>query len=229
MCFVHTSITAILTHWGWVTHICVDNLTLIGLDNGLLPCQCQAIIWTNAGILLIRPLGTNLSEILIEIYTFSFKKMHLKVSSPKWRSFCLGLNVLKKSPGDIMLTRWSLYNMATMSQTTFSCSFSCMKSIVFWFKFHWNLFPNGPINNMPGLVQIMAWHQSCAKPLSEPMMVQFTDVYMQHSASRSKCLNPIPWLTPDERQSVKTTSKRPTEISFSVMEHYIWIQLSWGI
>ena len=45
--------------------------------------------------------------------------------------------------------------------------------------------PNGPINNMPALAQIMAWHQSGAKPLSEPMMVQFTDVYMQHSASRS--------------------------------------------
>ena len=32
----------------------------------------QAIIWTNAGILLIGPLGTNFSEILIEIHIFSF-------------------------------------------------------------------------------------------------------------------------------------------------------------
>ena len=31
-------------------------------DNGMLPDQCQAIIWTNAGILLIRPLETNFSE-----------------------------------------------------------------------------------------------------------------------------------------------------------------------
>ena len=37
----------------------------------------QAIIWTDAGILLIGPLGTNFSEILIEIHTFSFKKKHL--------------------------------------------------------------------------------------------------------------------------------------------------------
>ena len=36
----------------------------------------------------------NLSEILIEIYTFSFKKMHLKMSSENWRPFCPGLNVL---------------------------------------------------------------------------------------------------------------------------------------
>ena len=55
----------------------------------------QAIIWTNAGILLIWPLGTNFSEISIEIYIFSFMKMHLKWSSEIWRPFCLGLNVLK--------------------------------------------------------------------------------------------------------------------------------------
>ena len=36
----------------------------------------QAIIWTNSGMLMIGPLGTNFSEILIEIDTFSFKKMH---------------------------------------------------------------------------------------------------------------------------------------------------------
>ena len=56
-----------LTHWGRVTHICVDNLTIIGSDNGLSPGQRQAIIWTNAVILLIGPLGTNFSEILIKI------------------------------------------------------------------------------------------------------------------------------------------------------------------
>ena len=54
-------------HWGWVTHICVGNLTIIGSDNGLSPGQHQAIIWTNAGILLIGPMGTNLSEIWSEI------------------------------------------------------------------------------------------------------------------------------------------------------------------
>ena len=83
-----------LTHWGQVTHICVGNLTIIGSDNGLSPGRRQAIIWTNNGIFLIEPLGTNFSEILIEINTFSFKKMHLKLSSAKCQPFCLGLNVL---------------------------------------------------------------------------------------------------------------------------------------
>ena len=31
--------------------------------------------------------------------------------------------------------------------------------------------PEGPINNIPALVQIMAWRRSGYKPLSEPMMV----------------------------------------------------------
>ena len=77
-----------------MTHTCVSKLTTIGSDNGLSPGRCQAIIWTNTGILLIGPLGTNFIEILIGIQTFSFKKMHLKMSSAKWRSFCLGLNEL---------------------------------------------------------------------------------------------------------------------------------------
>ena len=65
---------AVTTYWGRVTHICVSN---------------KAIIWTNAGILLIGPLGTNFSEISIEIHILSSKKMHLKMSSGKWRSFCV--------------------------------------------------------------------------------------------------------------------------------------------
>ena len=76
-----------------MTHICVSELPIIGSDNGLSPGRRQAIIWTNAGILLIRTWGRNFSEILSEICAFSFKKMHLKMSA-KWRPFCLGLNVL---------------------------------------------------------------------------------------------------------------------------------------
>ena len=83
-----------LTHWGRATHICVGKLTIIGSDNGLSPGRRQAIIGTNAGIFLIGSMGINFSEIFIEIHTFSFRKMHLNMSSAKWRSFCLGLNVL---------------------------------------------------------------------------------------------------------------------------------------
>ena len=44
-----------LTHWSRVTHIWVSKLTTIGSDNGLSPAWRQAIIQTNAGILLIDP------------------------------------------------------------------------------------------------------------------------------------------------------------------------------
>ena len=91
-------LAAQLTHWGRVTHLCVSKLSIIGSDNGLSPDRRQAIIWTNAGILLIGTLGTNFIEISIGIQTFLFKKMHLKMSSGKWLPFCLGLNVSQKMP-----------------------------------------------------------------------------------------------------------------------------------
>ena len=115
-----------LTHWGRATHICVGNLATIGSDNGLLPGRCQAIIWTNAGTLLIGLLGTNFNEILIEIPAFSFTKIHLKMLSGKWRPFCLGLNGRDR--------------MAAISQTTYPSAFPRMKTFEFYIKFDWNMF-----------------------------------------------------------------------------------------
>ena len=92
-----------LTLWGWVMHICVGNLTIIGSDNGLSPGRRQAIIWTNAWLLLIETLGTIFSA----IQAFSFKKMHLKMSYAKWHPFWFSLNVL---------TYWGLNVMAKILQ-----------------------------------------------------------------------------------------------------------------
>ena len=77
------------------------KLAIIDSDNGLFPGRCQAIIWTNAGMLLIGSWGPNFSQLLIKMYTFPFKKMHLKMSSVKWQPFCLILNVLINT-----LTNW---------------------------------------------------------------------------------------------------------------------------
>ena len=93
-----------LTHWGRAMHICVSNLIIIASDNGLSPGRRQAIIWTNAGILLTGPLGTIFSEILIENSPFPFTKTRLKVSSAKWWPFCLGLNMLNT----IVIVEWAL-------------------------------------------------------------------------------------------------------------------------
>ena len=59
-----------LTHWGWVMHICIGYLAITDSDNGLLPGQQQAIIWNNAGILLIGPRGTKFNEIFIKMQQF---------------------------------------------------------------------------------------------------------------------------------------------------------------
>ena len=83
-----------LNHWGRVTHICVGKLAIISSYNGLSPGRRQAIIWTNAAILLIGPLGTNFSEILDELQIFPLKKILLKMSSAKCCPFRLRLNVL---------------------------------------------------------------------------------------------------------------------------------------
>ena len=70
-----------VTHCGRETHICVRNLTIIGSGNGLSAGRRQAIIRTNAVLLLIGPLETYFSESWIKIQQFSLKKIHSKMSS----------------------------------------------------------------------------------------------------------------------------------------------------
>ena len=107
-----------LTHWGWVTHICISKLTILSLDNGLSPGRCQAIIWTNARLLLTGLLGTNFSEIWIKIQWFSDMKVHLKMSTAKWRPFCLGPNLLrvKKVIGVMWSVSLLLWNLSASLQ-----------------------------------------------------------------------------------------------------------------
>ena len=96
--FVIELIWTDLTHWGWVTHICVGNLTIIGSDNGLSPGRRQAITWTNVGLLLIGPLESNVSEILIELYIFIqenlFENVVWKMAAILSRSQCVNTRYL---------------------------------------------------------------------------------------------------------------------------------------
>ena len=79
------------------THASV-NWVSISSGNGLSPVWCQSITWTNAGSLSIRLLGTNFNEIRIGILSFSFKKIHPKLSSAKMASFCPGGDELISIP-----------------------------------------------------------------------------------------------------------------------------------
>ena len=59
----------------------VRDIINIGSGNGFLPVWHQAIIWINADLLSVWTSGINSSDILMEIRTFFFKKIHLKMSS----------------------------------------------------------------------------------------------------------------------------------------------------
>ena len=83
-----------LTHWGRVTHICVGKLTIIGPDNGLSPGRRQAIIWTYAGILLIRP-RNKLQWKFNRNSNIFIQENALENVVCQMASICLGLNVLK--------------------------------------------------------------------------------------------------------------------------------------
>ena len=63
-----------LIFWGRVTHICYSTIA---------PVRRQATIWTIAGILLIWHLGTYFSGIVIEINTFSFNGLNIRVTHKK--------------------------------------------------------------------------------------------------------------------------------------------------
>ena len=184
-----------LTHWGRVTYICVSKLTIIVSDNGLSPGRRQAIICTNAGMLLIGPLGTNFNETSIEIHTFSLKIIHLKISSGKWRPFCLGLNVLRIS----VMNDISIVCLQTDVFASFGRLFVSVDN---WMLAHFNvlrprqkgrnfvhaifefIFVNIIccilmqislkcalyVNNKVGLIQILPLVRTGNKPLSEPMM-----------------------------------------------------------
>ena len=92
-----------------VTVMCISKIIIISSENDLSPGWCQAIIWTNAAMLLIGPLGINFSEILSEVEIISFKKMHLKMSSAKWHLFRLSLN-------DLTLPVWVLDVLGKIGQ-----------------------------------------------------------------------------------------------------------------
>ena len=68
-----------------------------------------------------------------------------------------------------LLTHWGRDKIDAISQTIFSNAFSWMKMLEYRLKL--KFVPKGLINNIPALVQIMAWRRPGDKPLSEPMMV----------------------------------------------------------
>ena len=63
----------------------------------LTPDGCQAIIWTNAGISLIEPLGINFGEIWSKLPQFSYVKNNFKMASILSHPQCVKMNVILSS------------------------------------------------------------------------------------------------------------------------------------
>ena len=106
--------------------------------------KINACIWGS-----IRPLVTNFSAFWMEIQLFSFRKMHLEISSLEWLPFCtinapvVSCCYVDTSP---LTLSWIFFNktrprkMDAIFQTAFSNGFSWMKMYEFQLKFHWSLF-----------------------------------------------------------------------------------------
>ena len=147
----------------------------------------QAIIWTNAAILLVGPLGTNFSGILMEIHAFSLKKNAFenvvwKMAAILSRPQCIKENAFRmghiaQQPWLGLLSLYSVFNTLKPRQNghhfaddTFNRIF-LNENVRISIKISLKFVPMGPINNIPALVQIMAWRRPGDKPLSEPVMV----------------------------------------------------------
>ena len=120
--------------WGWVWAVkgnCHFTWVRIDSGTGLSLVQHQTITQTNADLLLIGPLGTNFSEILIRIQNFSFMKMLLKISSAKRQPFC---------PRGDELTHWGRVTHICVSKlptqgSTLSFLAGCPKShCLCWYR-----------------------------------------------------------------------------------------------
>ena len=116
-----------------LTPICVLKLTSIGSDNSLSFGRRQA----SAGILLTGPLETNFSEVLIEIHTFPFKEMPLKMSFGELRPFCLGLIALINKAitrchilSQLNISNWYDYWLSSCRVTYLGSSYYIYKSML---------------------------------------------------------------------------------------------------
>ena len=157
------------------TYVCISKPASIDSDNGLSPIRRQAIIWT-------------IVELLLIVFHWSLTWKY----PTQWRTACLGLNIL-------IFTHWGLNTLRPrqdgrhFADDTFNRIF-LNDNVRISSKISLKFVPNGPINNSPSLVKIMAWRRSGDKPLSEPMMVSL----LTHiCVTRPQCVNKLATISAD--------------------------------
>ena len=103
------------------------------------------------------------------IPNFQEKKHFNHVISPQ-RRFVVRPIIFTCIPLRTNLTHWAQDKMVDSLQMAFSSLFFEKKMCIFFIKVSLNFIPKDLIDDKPALVQIMGWHRTGAKPLSEPMM-----------------------------------------------------------
>ena len=153
-----------------------------------MPNRRQAIIWTNDGPLYWRIFASvDVNELRKKcatecIYWWQFGiefKKRMCGFSP--RNNIYYKNVLWF---DCVINTLSPGQNGHYFTDIFKCFF-LKENVWISIKISRKFVPKGPINNIPALVQMMAWRRPGDKPLPEPMVLQFTDAYMRHSTSIS--------------------------------------------
>ena len=93
---------------------------------------------------------------------------------PTWNSLDTasdrGNRILERGLTDRLNTLWMRQNGCRFTDYVFKCIFF-NENVWISIKNSLKFVPKGLMNNIPALVQLMAWHQAGDKPSSEPMMV----------------------------------------------------------
>ena len=88
--------------------------------------------------------------------------------------------------------------MAASFLTTFSNVFSWLKNVIISIKISLKFVLKGSINNIPTLVQIMAWHRPGDKPLSEQWWLDYQRIYASLGLNELTMLVDLVWGTTTE-------------------------------
>ena len=179
----------------WITQTWVSKLSHHYYLFGAMPLSESTLVYYQFDSERI-----NFIEIGIETKQYSCKKINRKVSSVKWWPCCLRLCVLM-SGCKRLLGCWAglvgerlvqPLNTKTPRQNGRHFADDTFKHIFFnenvriSIKISLKFVPTGPINNIPALVQIMAWRRPGDKPLSELITVRLPT---HICVTRPQCVN----------------------------------------
>ena len=172
-----------------------DELVNIGISKKACCRTNQVINWTNDDLSKQIPTGISIGRFLVEMPTIRIVKLwsniynYRQISTGTMSRLDTCLNCWYTHHPGSSFTSWVGLNSLRPRQNrryfaddVFKCNF-LNENVWIPIKISLKPVPKGPINNIPALVQIMAWRRTGDKPLSEPILTQFNDAYMRHSAS----------------------------------------------